>query len=155
MNLSISFKLTGTGWAECEIFVDEKVYVITASYLEDALGNLADAALKIAQGEEFAYAVFAEEPGEYEWKIQRINEKVISIEILWFDDWEGLRQSDDKGRIVLQFECPLLTFIQRIIICLSDVLNKYELEGYKRKWVEHDFPLKTYNELRNIMSKLK
>jgi hypothetical protein len=48
VTLSISFKLTGAGWAECEIFIDGEVYVITASYLEDALGNLADATLRIA-----------------------------------------------------------------------------------------------------------
>jgi hypothetical protein len=42
-----------------------------------------------------------------------------------------------------------------MIICLSDVLNEYGLEGYKEKWVEHEFPLKVYNELRSALLTLK
>ena len=145
----------GAGWAECEISIDDKIYVLTASYLEDALGNLADATLRIAQGEESAYAIFAEEPGEYKWKLQKINEKEVSIEILWFTDWRGLRPSDQEGKTILKFESSLLLFVRRVIICLSDALNEYGLEGYKKRWVEHEFPLKVYNELRSILPTLK
>jgi len=155
MALSISFNLVGAGWAECGISIDNKIIVLTASYLEDALGNIADATLRIAQGEKSAYAIFAEEPGEYRWRLTRINEKEISIEILWFDDWKGFRQSDDKGKVILQFEYPLLAFTRRVITCLSDTLNKYGLEDYKKKWIEHEFPSNTYDELRNILPKIK
>ena len=75
--------------------------------------------------------------------------------VLWFDDWKGLRQSDDKGRVILQFEYSLLAFLRKMITCLSEVLNKYGLEGYKEKWIKYEFPLKSYNELRSILPKIK
>ncbi len=155
MNLSISFKLVGPGWADCSVSIDNQLTVLTASYLEDALGNLADATLRIAQGENSAYAIFAEEPGEYRWKFTKINDKEISVAILKFDEWRGLKQSDEKGRIIFKFECPLLVFVRRTIICLSDVLKEYGLEGYAEKWMMHEFPLEVYNELRNILPALK
>jgi hypothetical protein len=77
------------------------------------------------------------------------------VEILWFTDWKGLGQSDEKGKTILKFESSLLLFVRRMIICLSDVLNEYGLEGYKEKWVEHEFPLKVYNELRSALLTLK
>ncbi len=155
MNLSISFKLTGPGWADCNISIDNQLTVLTASYLENALGNLADATLRIAQGENSAYAIFAEEPGEYRWKFTKINDKEISVEILKFDEWRGLQQSDGEGRTIFKFECPLLVFVRRMIICLSEVLSEYGLEGYAEKWMMHEFPLEVYNELRNILPALK
>lgn len=155
MNLSISFKLTGRGWAECLISIDGNLTGLTASYLEDALGNLAKATLRISQGENLAYAIFAEEPGEFRWKISNINGKEISVEILEFDEWKGLRQTDDKGKTILQFECELIIFVRRIINCLSEVLNEHGLDGYKKMWVNHEFPLQTYNDLRSNLQLLK
>lgn len=155
MKISISFKLRGVGWADCSVIVNGKEAVLTASYLEDALGNLSEAILRIAEGEKLAYAIFAEEPGEYRWRFTRNNEKDISAEILWFDDWKGLRQSDDKGEIILSFDCSTLVLVRRIIICLSEVLNKYGLDGYKDKWSMHEFPVNNYNSLRNILPTLK
>jgi hypothetical protein len=75
MNLSISFKLIGPGWADCNVSIGNQFIASTASYLEDALGNLADATLRIAQGENSAYAIFAEEPSEYRWKFTKINDQ--------------------------------------------------------------------------------
>jgi hypothetical protein len=155
MSLSISFKLTGRGWADCNILIDNQLTVLTASYLDNALGNLAEATLRIAQGEELAYAVFAEEPGEYLWKLREINESDLSVEILWLDDWKPNEYSDQKGNLVLQFECLKIQFIRRIIICLSDTLNEYGLEGYKNEWVSNEFPLEVYNKLREILPELK
>lgn len=155
MSLSISYKVTGAGWAECVIVADKKSIVLTASYLDDALGNLAEATLSIAEGEKLAYAVFAEEPGEFRWKISKTNDKEVLVEILEFDDWEDFRQTDEKGKVIFEFECELLQFVRKIITCLSEVLNENGLEGYIKKWLMHEFPLKTYNELRNSLQKLR
>lgn len=155
MNLSISFNSINAGWTNCEIFINGERTILTASYLDDALGNLTEATLKIAEGEKIAHAIFAEEPGEYFWEIAKIDDEEIAIEILWFDEWKGIRQSSDKGESVLRFKCSLLTFVRRIIICLSEVLNEYGLEGYKNKWISHEFPLQNYEKLRNILPKLK
>ncbi len=155
MSLSISYNLVGAGWAECLISINGNSTVLTASYLENALGNLAEAILRIAQGEKYSYAIFAEEPGEYRWKFSKVNDAEVSVEILEFDDWKGFRQSDDKGKIILKFECSLLTLVRRTIICLSEVLNKHGLDGYAEKWKMHEFPLKDYNKLRDILSTLK
>lgn len=155
MKLSISYKLVGSGWAECDIFVDGKTVTITASYLGDAFGEITRATLEIAKGAKLQYAIFPEEPGEFRWKLVRKRGKDLEVEILWFEEWNFFRKEDEKGKRILEFECSIEQFVRRIVICLSEVLNNYGVEGYKEMWVEHGFPMKDYEELRKVLTEIK
>jgi hypothetical protein len=73
MSVAITYELTGHGWSECMIRVDERTVTVTASYLSDALGSLSDAVLAVLLGSRTAKASFDEEPGEYRWVLDRVS----------------------------------------------------------------------------------
>ena len=155
MRPNISYKLIGPGWADCLIVHGDESKSLSASYLEDAQGNLAEATLRIARGEKLAYAIFAEEPGEYRWKLSRKESDQITVEILWFEEWNSLRVSDDKGNPYFSFECSKMEFVRCVIDCLSDVLREYGSDGYAVKWILHEFPSDKYEKLRKVLPSLK
>lgn len=45
--MKIDYRLTGTGWAECDITLKDKQYTFEAGYLTDALGEILEALLNI------------------------------------------------------------------------------------------------------------
>jgi hypothetical protein len=63
------YELTGTGWSECRLSIGDARCEVTASYLSDALGELASAVEDVLRWPGVdARAVFVEEPGEYRWR---------------------------------------------------------------------------------------
>lgn len=153
MNLAISYNLVGKGWAICLLSLNGEKFFLNTSFLEDALGNLAKATLRIVKGEKFASASFLEEPDEsiveYRWNISSINKKEILVEILWFDEWK-VNEPGKAGKTILQFRCEQLFFAKKIIKCLDEVLEENGLEGYKEKCLGHQFPFNEYIELKSF-----
>lgn len=156
MNLAISFNLVGKGWAVCAISLNGEKFFLNTSFLEDALGNLAKATLRIVQGEKLTFATFLEEPDEYiveyRWKLSSINDNEILVEILWFDEWK-VGEIEREGKPILHFRCEQLFFAKKIIKCLDEVLDENGLEGYKQMCIGHEFPFNAYNELKSIYQK--
>ncbi|MEK7832802.1 MAG: hypothetical protein AAB401_17045, partial [Acidobacteriota bacterium] len=151
MSLSISYKLTGSGWAECALEIDEQGIVTTASYLSHALERLLESVVELLRGQPEATASFDEEPGEYRWRFKRIDEQTISIRILWFNKLWG-REPDEKGKLVFEATCRLRTFAGAVLSASQQLFAEHGIEGYKEKWVEHDFPLKLQDELKRLLA---
>lgn len=150
MSLSVSYKLTGSGWAECSLEIDGQEIVTTASYLSHALERLLQSVVYLLNGQPEATASFDEEPGEYRWRFRRVDEQRISIRILWFDKLWG-REPDEKGKLVFEATCRLRTFAGAVLSASQELLAEHGLEGYKLKWVEYDFPLEVQNELKQLL----
>jgi hypothetical protein len=67
--IDLHYELTGTGWSECRVVIGESRCDLTASYLSDALGDLAAAVEDVLRWPGVdARAVFVEEPGEFGWR---------------------------------------------------------------------------------------
>jgi hypothetical protein len=73
--LSVEFRydLVGVGWSECTLIIDDTHVTVTASYLSDALRDLVAAVSRVTAGLPDATASFDEEPGEYRWRLFRID----------------------------------------------------------------------------------
>lgn len=150
MNVSVTYKLTGPGWAECSLEIDGQAIVTTASYLSDALASLLQSATDLVKGQLEATASFDEEPGEYRWRFKRIDEEMVSIRILWLDElWN--REPDEKGRTVFSATCRIRTFAGAVLSTSQQLLAEYGLDGYKEKWDEYSFPLDLLNELKQSL----
>ena len=67
MAVTLEYRLTGRGWSECIVEIDDKSATLTASYLSDVLADLLDAVVSIVQGNDEVTVSFMEEPGEYQW----------------------------------------------------------------------------------------
>lgn len=65
MTISVQYNLTGRGWSECIVEIDDQQVHLTASYLSDALADLLDAVAAVVRGADQATASFTEEPGEF------------------------------------------------------------------------------------------
>ena len=140
MGVFISYRLTGKGWSECSVLIEDQQAVVTASYLSDALGDILAAATVVLQGAPEATASFAEEPGEYRWRFIRVGMDRLIIRILEFSQWWGNRP-DKEGKLVLEAECRLRTFAGALRSASQRVLEDHGIDGYREKWGNNDFPI--------------
>ncbi len=154
MKFSINYKLTGAGWSECTVTAGDKTAHVTASYLSDALESLAGAVLAIGRGINLARASFDEEPGEYRWVFERVDDQDVRLRIFEFSElWS--KKEDEDGILILDVQIPVLVLVRSMVSCLADVLQASGIEGYREKWLQHDFPLQQYEELRSTLAILK
>ena len=116
MGVQIAYDIVGAGWAKCTIRVDDACATVTASYLSDALDDLASAVAASLRGHPHATASFTEEPGEYRWIFEPVSEGRVSVRILEFKEMWGGRPDED-GAVIFHAQCRLRTLAARC--CLS------------------------------------
>lgn len=136
--LTFDYSLVGTGWAAARLTDAESAVEVTASYLEDALGDLLLAVWCIGTGDAEARASWAEEPGEYRWVFQREDDRV-RLEILAFEELYGNRP-DSHGASVFVTEQPLGVVLDAFLRGAETVLAEWGEVAYRERWVDHDFP---------------
>jgi hypothetical protein len=150
MQIQIDYRLTGSGWAECNVSSDEQTCVLTASYLSDALRNLVLAANGVLAGFSTLTFRFDEEPGEFRWLITTPRPNEIQIDILHFPElWGG--RPDGEGNSLYRSRCRPIEFAQAVENAARRALEAYGESGYKEKWEEHPFPTAQYAELVNAI----
>lgn len=150
MGVQISYDLVGTGWARCKICVNDACATVTASYLSDALDDLALAILAAMRGHPHATASFTQEPGEYRWVFEPLPEGQVSVRILEFNEMWGGRP-DVEGELIFLAQCRLRTLAGALVSELQRLERTHGLAGYREKWVQHDFPTQRLVELQNLL----
>jgi hypothetical protein len=153
MSVDFHYRLAGAGWSECTLIVDEAHVTATASYLSDALRSLLSAVCRVLAGMPDATAAFDEEPGEYRWRLFRIDDARVRILVLQFDElWSD--QPDSDGKPIFDIQCRLRTFAGAVYDGCKQLLAKHGLAGYKKEWPEYEFPVADFEELgRQLKSK--
>ena len=150
MAISIQYNLTGAGWSECIVEIDDHQVHLTASYLSDALADLLNAVVAVVRDADQATASFTEEPGEYRWCFRRVSPDRLCIRILWFNEmWSD--RPDEEGKVLLEAECRLRTFTGAVLSASQRILATYGLEGYREQWVKHEFPVKLQVKLQEAL----
>ena len=139
MSLSITYRLVGTGWAECFVSDDHQKCEITASYLSDALGNLVLAAYAALSGFREVSFGFDEEPGEYRWVLEATDVNEIQIRLLCFDELWG-NKPNTEGKVLFCTKCRPVVFARAVHRAATAVLQEHGETGYLEKWSEHPFP---------------
>lgn len=152
MAISIQYNLTGVGWSECIVEIDNQKAYLTASYLSDALTGLLEAVTTVVKGTDEATAFFTEEPGEYRWRLTRVSQERLYVRILWFDE-SFSDHPDGNGRLILETQCRLRTFAGAVLSSSQRVLKTHGLEGYREKWVKHEFPVRLQAKLQQSLSR--
>ena len=150
MHLTVDFKLTGTGWAECTVKDEHSECTVSASYLGDALGDLVLAACAALRFLDRIGFCFEEEPGEYRWVITgaRLNE--IELRIYEFrESWAS--KPDDQGALVFSTKCLALNFAEAVHATASKLLAELGEAGYLEQWCEHPFPILPLRELERLL----
>jgi hypothetical protein len=146
MDVTVDYRLTGSGWSSCTIELYGQTCVVTASYLSDALRELVSATNHLLGGGKEARFQFDEEPGEYRWILSSTGEGGLRIKILQFPQLWG-EKPDSDGQTVLEATCPVRLFGEAVLLSLNRILDEHGLRGYREKWVNADFPLEDYRVL--------
>jgi hypothetical protein len=147
--LTFRYRLVGIGWSVAEISDGVNQASLTASYLSDALGDLVRVVLSLLHGAGEGVCSWLEEPGEYRWRFRRVGDE-LEIQIFWYEDWYEL-VPDKTGRLHFSTRRSLCQFASRLEAALKRLLEEYGLEGYRQKWVEHDFPNRELSQLTEFV----
>jgi hypothetical protein len=151
MSIAIHYNLVGRGWAECLIEINGQSVHLHASYLSDALADLLEAVTLVVRGVEGSTASFADEPGEYRWRFQRISPDRLQVSIIWFTGlWK--HRPDAEGKVILKAECRLRTFAGAVLSASQQVLSIHGLAGYRENWVNHEFPIAPQQKLQTALN---
>jgi hypothetical protein len=148
--MRFEYHLTGLGWCEARLQVGSSWVGLTASYLDDALGDLVRGVLALARGAHQVHVSWAEEPGEFRWVLTQEGASV-DVRILWFDELWGSAE-DDRGRERLRASCPTRSLCLAVAQGAQAVLDEHGIAGYKERWIEHDFPAEALKELRHMIA---
>ena len=149
--LSIDYKLTGAGWSACTLEARSAHIELSASYLSDALGNMLLSATAIASGFRTTEFGFDEEPGEYRWVVETLENNVTTLRILEFQELWGYKPND-AGRQIFEASTTPVQYAKAVHACASRVLEEYGLKGYTERWTEHPFPEKQLALLGEVIS---
>ncbi len=146
--LILKYEINGAGWATVTLTAAESSVRMTASYVHDSLGNLADAVLGLVDGKSETTAVFMDEPGEHHLHFRRERDQV-AVTVTWYDDWASWNMSPKTApKTVLSTTASLMDLRRLVTEALADVLKEHGMQGYKEKWSEHEFPVAQYERLR-------
>ncbi|WP_111545043.1 hypothetical protein [Mesorhizobium kowhaii] len=149
MPARIEYRLIGSGWAMCDVSIGDLQATVAASYLGDALNELLGATLNALEGTRYSVARFCDEPGEYRFVLVPqgafIRVQILEFSKLWSDE------PDEFGEVKLDAICGLREFAEAVLDAARAVLNTYGIEGYKKEWIRHEFPLEAMNNLSRAL----
>jgi hypothetical protein len=143
----LTYTLRDHGWANAEFSNGEAAYSVRASYLGDALGDLAKAARGLMRGLPEVTFSFIEEPGQHRFVVRRSGDDVL-IEAFRLPGM--FATSVERGESIFLATCSLRLFVDTIITCLRSVLNECGEDEYLRRWKAHPFPRRELEELVSL-----
>ena len=136
--MEFDYRLTGLGWAEARVSDGASTATITASYLDDALGDLLEAVGVLLEGAEEARCSWTEEPGESRWTFRREG-AAVQLRVLVFPGMYS-HEPDGTGVVVFDTLQPLREVARAIATGAQAVLDEHGEDGYLQRWYEHPFP---------------
>jgi len=149
--VSFRFTLTGRGWADASLVIDDQSANLTSfSYLTDALGDFLRSALRLVQGSEQAEVWWEREPGGFAWKFTR--DGVLVRVVITEYDTDTEEDPDEATRIVLSAACPLRDLAAAIAEGARNVLNEHGQEGYAAMWARYPFPMDELTALEDHLA---
>jgi hypothetical protein len=151
MPLSINYRITGLGLAECAVADSSSSCTITASYFSDALRHLVLAGTAVLSGFKCVSFSFEEEPGEYRWVIKSPRTNEIELQVIEFDSAYS-EKLDAEGQLLFRTICLPIVFGQAVQKAASEVLASLGEAGYAEQWSEHLFPTAQLVELSRLLA---
>lgn len=148
--VDFTYRLVGTGWAEATLSDGPSSTTLTASYLEDELGELLEAIGTMFEGADEARCSWEEEPGEYRWLFQGTGAEV-HLRVVAFADVYS-KELDHQGVVVFETRQPLREVARSTADGAQAVLDQYGEDEYLRRWVDFPFPTGHLEMVRGRLS---
>jgi len=159
-NVSFTYVLTGTGWAEAMIKIGDNEIKMDISYLCDPLTDFLMALyainpvnlMKYSGAQRLLHSKFLVtwlgESLSHELCLHYDSDGVLDIVIKSFDADE----KRPKKKIVFADTCSYYEFLKAVIDSLSALLSKHGIVGYADTWAGHEgFPFVEFIKLRHYL----
>jgi hypothetical protein len=143
--LSLSWRLSGRGWANCTIADHEREADLTASSISEAPEVLLNAVSRVLTGQTEVRTQFEAEPTVYRWVFYR-QDTTVWIRIMELSHGE---LHDNAGTEVWSSWQPVDRLVRAVIRCFDQVADTYGESAYRGKWGEH-FPRTELEALRRL-----
>jgi hypothetical protein len=151
--MNFKYELTGKGWADGFIEINTSVAYFTSSYLTNSLKDLLSSLLCLIPEcvpfplKNTTFEMY-EEPGGTVWSLEKKNNDEVLIRIV---SYENMSPKKDI-RIEINEVCQISDLVKVIVDELGRLLKTHGVEGYKEKWVNHEFPLTEYQALKKYIT---
>lgn len=148
-----SYEVADAGWATLKFLAPQGELAFAVSYLHDSLGDLARLALALHKGSNRADAVFMDEPGEVHLTVQGDGDALV-YELRNYADWAswGITAIDDY-EVLARAEVARKDLVYSVYLVLDGIYVGMGIEEYKKRWMEHEFPLREYQSLASAIRK--
>lgn len=143
----LEYELHDAGWATATVSFGRRSVPMVVSYLHDSLRQLASAIDSLDMKAREASVVFMDEPGEHHLILTRTAADAIAVEVVWYADWRSWKMYDGPGESRLQGKVRFADLRARVVALLAELLARHGRRGYRKKWVEHPFPMAEYERL--------
>ncbi|MEF2248807.1 hypothetical protein [Paenibacillus sp. IITD108] len=158
--MKFDYQLSGIGWAEVEIEINNQNTYCNPSYISEPLIDLINGLVSITPGciaddelkDEVTFE-WNEEPGGDIWYLKRVNNKDLMVKIISYSDLFNKDQS--TVRVNMDTICDLEEFIRSVVIASGSLLKKHGFVGYRKTWCRHDFPISGYLILKKYIESKK
>lgn len=141
MGLTLSYDLENLGWARLVLTDGSFRADIGVSYHHDSLRELAEAAKALKNGAPEARAVFVDAPGEFHLIVTQEDGGLV-YEIQQYAGWESSRgPAGGVPEVLYQGRTTADRFVGEVRREMEDLLKQHKLGGYRKKWMNHEFPL--------------
>ncbi len=146
--IQIEYKIDGAGWAVGKIGNGIKKTKFSISYLHDSLKELGESAIEIRE-KDFKSVVFMDEPGEHVLILNKKDDIKIEYELRWYEDWWSWNLIDENNfKLIFKGETTVPKYVNQVRNVLDGIMTELGPEEYRKKWVEHDFPIAEYEKLK-------
>jgi hypothetical protein len=143
----IGYVLSGTGWATFSFHAEAGPMAFAVSYLHDSLGDLARMGVELVKGAQSATAIFMDEPGEVQLMVTGDKDD-LSFELRTYSDWASWEMTAiDNYKLLDRGVIRRVDLVRNIHAILERIYVDLGLTKYRELWVEHDFPLRAYEQL--------
>jgi hypothetical protein len=152
--IEFQYNLEDAGWADATISEGNESVTMAASYLHDSLGQLVESINLLLKGGKESRTIFMNEPGEHLMSTVNPKDDDLEIEIRWFKDWASWNMHSQKDyEIVFKRTTSLHEFANKVCDNLDRIYVKEGVDGYKEKWIEHEFPMNSYLKLKKLIGR--
>lgn len=152
MAITITYKLTGHGWAQFDLNIHGQEISLIASYLSDALGDLLSATTLIASGGHDATAALIEEPGEHRIRFLRIDSQTMTLRVIYMDSAFS-HKADERGKLIYEAHCNIRDFARALLTATQELWTQLGDDGYRAQWLSHEYPYARRSNLQKALHK--
>jgi hypothetical protein len=153
MNLKFEYRLSGLGWADGYIEIDQNTCYFTTSYITNALDDFLSALIHVitacVPNDEFKSQTIFEwyaEPSGTMWILRMVDDANLHIKIVSYIDIDLKLEPETE----IDCTCRTIDLVETVVRSMDLLIKTHGIVGFRECWYAHDFPLSHFLKLKNF-----